>query len=88
MNSNKQKKLYAISQLVRPVDCKYGAPMGRFSNSIGDKPKNMKIYDRKVPMDKYDAAYDKGGAYWGLGAQLRVEYTKGLTYARFYRVDE
>jgi hypothetical protein len=76
--------MYAISKIVSKVDCKYGAPMGRGSNLPSEKPNNKKIFDRKVPMSS-DSAYDKGGAYWGLGRQLRVEYTKDLTYVRFYR---
>lgn len=36
-----------------------------------------------VPM--VSGGYDKGGAYWGLSsAQLRVRYTKDLSYAEFY----
>lgn len=44
-----------------------------------------KVYDCAVPMN---GAYDKGGAYWGLGSQLRVRYTKGLTYIEFYRLGD
>jgi hypothetical protein len=79
--------MYAISKIVHPVNCKFGAPMGRGSNLPSEKPTDKKIFDRKVPMSS-DSAYDKGGAYWGLGGpgnQLRVEYTKDLTYVRFYR---
>ena len=32
-----------------------------------------------------DGAYDKGGAYWGIGKRLRVSYTKDLKYINFYR---
>lgn len=32
-----------------------------------------------------DNTYDKGGAYWGIGSQLRVSYTKDLAYINFYR---
>lgn len=46
----------------------------------------LKIYDCAVPMT--DGAYDRGGAYWGIGNQLRVEYTKDLSYVRFYRKGE
>lgn len=45
----------------------------------------QKIYDCAVPMDE-SGAYDKGGAYWGNGPQLRVSYTKDLSYVNFYRV--
>lgn len=81
------KKQYAISKIVNVVDGKFGAPMGRFSNTPDEKPANKKIFDRKVPMSR-DAGYDKGGAYWGIGKELRVEYTKDLTYVRFYRVGQ
>lgn len=47
--------------------------------------KQPKVFDCAVPMS--DGAYDKGGAYWGLGKQLRVSYTKDLTYINFYRID-
>ena len=29
-----------------------------------------------------------GGAYWGIGAELRVEYTRDLSFVHFYRVGE
>jgi len=74
--------MYAISKIVNKVDSKYGAPMGRAS--YGEKPTKGKVFDRKVPLSS-DGAYDKGGAYWGLGRELRVEYTKDLSYVRFYR---
>lgn len=76
-----------LSKIVNKVDCKYGAPMGRGSNLPEEKPADKKVFDSAVPMN---GAYDKGGAYWGLamnpvGNQLRVEYTKDLSYVRFYR---
>ena len=45
-----------------------------------------KVFDCKVPMP--DGCYDKGGAYWGHGAELRVAYTKDLSYVHFYRAGE
>lgn len=90
-------KAYTISKIIHPVNCQYGAPMGRAN--VGTRPhtitsgKNCKIvksnqpviFDRVVPMSQ-DAGYDKGGAYWGIGsAPLRVAYTKDMTYIEFYR---
>lgn len=49
---------------MRTCDCKYGAPMGR--SNKGQRPEGIKIYESKVPMSA-DEAYDRGGAYWGLG---------------------
>lgn len=85
-----------IAVLIPQVDCKYGAPMGR--DNVGHEPytvvrgrngrickkDQVKVYDKRVPMD---GAYDKGGAYWGLGAELRVRFTKDLTFIQFYRLN-
>ena len=79
------KKKYAISQIISDVDCKYGAPMGRAS--YGTKPEKVKIFTRRVPLS-LDSAYDKGGAYWGLGRTIMVEFTKDLNYVKFYRAGE
>jgi hypothetical protein len=72
-----------IDKIITKVSCKYGAPMGRAN--IGEKPEGVKIYDCAVPMS--DGAYDNGGAYWGIGRQLRVSYTKDLSYIHFYRIN-
>ena len=85
-----------IDKIITKVDCKFGSPMGR--PNIGTRPvtvtsgRNCKIikknqttvFDCAVPMS--DGAYDRGGAYWGLGRQLRVSYTKDLAYVNFYRI--
>jgi len=47
----------------RPVFAKYGAPMGRHSDSVDSFQGPVEIY--RVPM--HDGGYDKGGAYWGYG---------------------
>lgn len=80
----KPKKEYAISKLLCKVDTSHGAQMGRAS--YGNKPKGVKIYDRKVNL--HDGAYDKGGAYWGTPNNVRVEFTKDLSYVRFYRTEK
>lgn len=86
-----------ISVLIPEVSGKYGAPIGRAN--VGTEPptitsgpnckvykKNqVKVYDKRVPMCSCCGAYDKGGAYWGLGAQLRVRFTKDLSFIQFYR---
>ena len=71
-----------MKKIICDVNCSRGAPMGR--NNVGNKP-NSRVYDRFVPMDHSDPAYDIGGAYWGLGDRLRVAYTKDLEYIKFYR---
>lgn len=71
-----------IDKIITKVNCKYGAPMGRPDVGEPPLPFTDRIYDCAVPMC---GAYDRGGAYWGLGAQLRVRYTKDLSYIHFYR---
>lgn len=61
-----------------------GAQMGR--PNVNHLPANYdgRIFDQAVPLDK--GGYDQGGAYWGVGSsQLRVRYTKDLTFVEFYR---
>lgn len=67
------------------VDGSRGAPMGRVN--VGEKPTDKKVYDCRVPLSG-DGAYDVGGAYWGIGPELRVSYTKDLSYIYFYRVGQ
>ena len=89
-----------IDKIITNVSCKYGAPMGRLN--IGERPHTIligpccglfdgrnpvKIFDCAVPMNS-EGAYDRGGAYWGIGNQLRVSYTKDLSYIHFYRRGE
>lgn len=73
-----------IDKIITAVDGTRGAPIGR--SNVGSREAavaaNLRIYDCAVRMM---GAYDYGGAYWGLGKQLRVEYTKDLSYIKFYR---
>lgn len=75
-----------IDKILHKVNVKFGSPMGRFSNTPTERPLNKTIFDCSVPLA--GGGYDKGGAYWGLPNNLRVEYTKDLTYIRFYRFGE
>jgi hypothetical protein len=86
-----------VHNTIPEVSTKYGAPMGRMN--IGNTPhtitsgrankiykcNQIKIYDKRVPMSPC-GAYDKGGAYWGIGKQLRVRFTADLSYIEFYRM--
>jgi hypothetical protein len=73
-----------IDKIITKVDTSRGAPMGRPNVGTKDDTIRKHVFDCKVPMS--DGAYDKGGAYWGLGAELRVSYTKDLSFIRFYRL--
>lgn len=80
--------------VIDKTDGKYGAPMGRAD--VSDCPvlavntngttfyNHGKTFDRTVPLD--GGGYDAGGAYWGTGSELRVEYNEDLTFVRFYRI--
>jgi hypothetical protein len=74
-----------IDKIITKVDTSRGAPMGRAN--VGTKHNTIMktVFDCRVPLTS-DGAYDKGGAYWGCGAELRVSYTKDLSFIRFYRV--
>ena len=86
-----------IDKIIDEVSTKYGAPMGRYNvghyphtvvkgnNSKIFKKYQTKVFDCMVRLD--NGGYDKGGAYWGHGKQLRVSYTKDLSYINFYRVN-
>jgi len=71
-----------IDKIITEVSTKFGSPMGR--SNTGVRPDEGAIFDCAVPMSSC-GAYDKGGAYWGIGSQLRVSYTKDLSYIEFYR---
>jgi len=81
-----------LDKIITKVSCKYGAPMGRAN--VDNCPKEThkgqtythhgRLFDCAVPMSG-DGAYDKGGVYWGIGKQLRVQYNKDLSFIRFYR---
>jgi len=76
-----------IDKIITKVSGKYGAPMGR--RDVGTRPCDEngdfeKVFDCAVPLST--DGYDRGGAYWGIyGRQLRVRYTKDLSYIEFYR---
>jgi len=88
-----------ITRVIPEVSGKYGAPMGRpdrdtrttlgeFSDGTIIKDDREPHYDKRVPMCTCCGAYDRGGAYWGIGAQLRVQFNRNLTYIHFYRNEQ
>lgn len=81
-----------IDKIITKVNTTFGAPMGRgnkgtrpTTNNRIFKKNQITLFDCAVPMIEH-GAYDRGGAYWGIGTQLRVCYTKDLTYIEFYRL--
>lgn len=69
-----------MHKIIYPVSTKFGAPMGR--HSVGTLPTDKKVFDSFIPMS---GGYDRGGAYWGTPDNVRVKYTKDLSYIEFYR---
>ena len=53
-------------------------------NRIASYADKMRSY--KVILD--NEGYEKSGVYWGLPNNLRVQFTKDLSYVRFYRVGD
>lgn len=83
-----------LSEIITPVNCGFGAPMGRAN--IGKEPTTVirgnsgrickadqtKVYEKNVPLID---GYDQGGAYWGIPSNLKVRFTKDLSFVEFYR---
>jgi len=72
----------AWKAIMYKCDTRLGAPMGR--PNVGVQPDGVKVYTRRVALP-YDGAYDRGGAYWGIGKPLYVRFTKDLSYVEFFR---
>ena len=58
--------------LTPPVNCQYGAPMGRNWVTGGDFDPAQPLHLNYVPLN--NGGYDKGGAYWGHGPRIYVIY--------------
>lgn len=62
------------------VGGKYGSPMGR-RDTLHNDGEPMKLRLQYVPF--VDGAYDQGGAYWGMPANLYVAWNEdGELYVR------
>jgi hypothetical protein len=57
-----------MATFITQVSLKYGAPMGRHTGPDFLDTDAGKIYLRRVPINC--GGYDRGGAYWGIGAPL------------------
>lgn len=69
-------------KILRSVDCTSGAPRGRDNIGSLKDAEGQKIYQRKVALNK---GYDIGGAYWGNGDPLYVDFTLDGKYVFFHR---
>jgi hypothetical protein len=54
------------SQQFETVNCRYGAPLGRWTDHRAEPAGPIRLF--KVRLDS--GGYDDGGAYWGLGGPL------------------
>jgi hypothetical protein len=84
-NPEDLRRVPLMDLVVPRVDTKYGAPMGRYSNTKEERPGDKKLFVRLIRLTE---GYDKGGAYWGIGESLYAEFTKDITYIRFFRGHE
>jgi len=63
----------------------HGAEASRGRNNVGkveDVPESTRIYNRRISLKD---GYDKGGAYWGEGDPLYVDFTLDKSYIYFHR---
>ncbi len=67
-----------------PVGSRYGAPMGRHTGNP-DPDATRRFALQHVPIDS--GGYDRGGAYWGLGAPLYWYRSGDGTAESFIRID-
>ena len=84
MRTGKPTATQIYKELIGKVDCRRGAPMGRPNVGTKEDACGKQIYRRHIPLI-YDGAYDSGGAYWGCGSPLYVEFTIDKSYVNFYR---
>jgi len=78
------ERLKELTEIVTPkVNGKYGAPMGRYDVFDLKNGDELTFYIRRIRLDKQ--GYDIGGAYWGLGDKLYVNYTPCGKYKEYYR---
>lgn len=69
------------------VASKYGAPMGRYSDTLSNF-EERKVHLRRVPL--IDDCYDQGGAYWGMPSNLWCawsEETDSEYVVTYFRAD-
>ena len=59
------------ASLFTPVNCRYGAPMGRPNvTDMATVTADDALRFRVERIRWTDGAYDQGGAYWGMGAPV------------------
>ena len=61
------------------VDCRYGAPMGRYGDEPAQYDGRRKLYARHCGGDGY---YDRGGAYWG-HSRVYAVWTRGGNFCTY-----
>jgi hypothetical protein len=67
--------------LIPDVPCHHGAPMRRANFWDGPTVRRSREGDVKIPINL--SGYDAGGAYWGVGAELRCRYRFELVDSRW-----
>lgn len=78
-----------LRELLCPsVCCKFGAPLGRRNYwHLATSCTDVRVRDVKVSINSQ--GYDAGGAYWGIGSELRCRFVIAkdgtLLCREFYR---
>ncbi len=85
MKNNEVSSQQVYDTLINTVGTIYGSPRGRENVGSRKSVKRKQIFRRRVFLI-YNKAYDKGGAYWGMGDPLYVEFTLDKSYVRFFRI--
>jgi hypothetical protein len=78
MKQKQSASTQVYNQIICKVDTSRGAPMGRSTVGTKQDAEGKRIYCRRIYLSN-------GGAYWGCGAPLYVEYTLDGNYVNFFR---
>lgn len=72
-----------MTHFSQSVDSRYGAPLGRFCGNP-DPDAEGRFTLQRVPIDS--GGYDRGGAYWGHGAELYYYASADGTAEGYFRL--
>lgn len=76
------KAIPAYKKILSKIDCSAEDSPGRENIGTLEEVKGERIYQRRVFLNK---GYDTGGAYWGEGDPLYVDFTLDGRYVFFHR---
>lgn len=74
----------AFAKVLANVDCSKGIPNGRQNVGLLEQIGDRKVYSREIKLNPVTYT-DRGGAYWGPGDPVFVDFTLDLSYIYFHR---